>query len=318
MGDGDSAGPPRFRPYQKPDSAGQTVADIERQEKIERLRAQKADDELFGPDADAAYDATGPVGPDGQQKPVKPKKKHRFLRFLGWMLLIVLLTGGGAAAGWFLLLRDDVQKSKSANGQSTAPPPAPTPPAEADAPTETHNSAPFLLQFDYPQGWKVADNPDNTITAVSPAMKLKVASAGVSPATQTGQVVMTVRHKQISLPEFKAGNAEAIIESEKINYAKPSQAQRASTYVSFLSYADSAVKGIDGIYVTGDNGYQKGQAIPLADVSKSDPLITISFRKCDDEKCTRPGAAVTLAATEWQNTTFSKPLKTMLQSIVAE
>ncbi len=282
----------KMRPYEKPGTAGQTVADIERQERIERLRQEERDKEIFDEPVD------------------KPKKKRRFLRFMGWMFLIVLLTAGGAAAGWYFWLRKEPRPAPAVV-QQTAPAP---PPAAAEEPTNTHTSTAFLLQFDYPQTWKVTDNPDNTITAVSPSMKLKLAAG----KTQTGQIVMTVRHKQISLPEFKNGNATAIRESEKIDYAKPSQAQRASTYVSFLNYADSKTKGIDGVYVTGDNGYTKDQDIPLTDIAKSDPLITITFRGCIDEKCSAPADALTVAASAWDDPAFVKPIKSTLQSIVAE
>lgn len=285
-------GPRKLRPYEKPGTAGQTVADIERQEKIERLKAEERDKEIF-------------------DEPVKkPRKKHRFLGFLGWMLLIVLLTAGGAAAGWYFWLRKEPKPAPAVSQQST---PAP-PPAAAEEPTDSHNSTAFLLTFDHPQTWKVTDNPDNTITAVSPATKLKTAAG----QTRTGQIVMTIRHKQVSLPEFKNGNAEAARESEKIDYAKPSQAQRASTYISFLSYLDSKSKGLDGIYVTGDNGYTKSQAIPLVDISKSDPLITVTFRGCVDDKCAAPAEALTLAASVWDDANFTKPIKSILQSIVAE
>jgi cytoskeletal protein RodZ len=308
MDDSPNQPPQKFRPYRRPDSAGQTVADIERQEKIDRLRAQEADKDLFGVDEDDNIQ---------NEKPSSPKKKHRFLRFLGWMLLIVILTGGGAAAGWYFVLRNSPKASQSAK-QAQTPASTPAPAAETVEPTETHTSTAFLLQFSYPKTWKVTDNPDNTITAVSPAMQLKTAGASTQTATQTGQVVMTIRHKQPSLPEFKNGSATASIESEKINYTKPSQSQRGSTYLSFPNYVSSTAKGIDGVYVTGDNGYQKDQAIPMVDIAKSDPLITLTFRKCADAKCATPGEAVTLAASEWQNTTFVKPLKTMLQSIVAD
>lgn len=282
----------KMRPYEKPGSAGQTVADIERQEKVDRLRQEERDKEIF-------------------DEPVKkPRKKRRFVGFLGWMLLIVLLTGGGAAAGWYFWLRKEPKPAPAVSQQA----PSVSPPSAAEEPTDTHTSTAFLLQFDYPQTWKVTDNPDNTITAVSPAMKLKLAGG----KTQTGQIVMTIRHKQISLPEFKNGNATAVRESEKIDYAKPSQAQRASTYISFLNYVDSKTKGIDGVYVTGDNGYAKDQSIPLVDVAKSDPLITISFRSCLDDKCASPADALTVAASAWDEPAFVKPIKSILQSIVAE
>ncbi len=269
------------------------IADIERQEKIDHLRAEEQ------------MRAT-------RQKP----KSHKVLRFFGWMLLIVLLTTAGATAGWYFWLRNvpKTMPGTAEKAQQTVPAPAPKP-AEVAEPVETHTSAAFQLQFDYPKTWKVVEAADNKITATSPATKLKTAAG----STQNGQIVMTIRFKQASLPEFKDGNARAVLESEKIAYAKPSQSQRASTYISFLKYAATTAKGVDGVYVTGDNGYQKDQDIPLTDIAKADPLITITFFSCADATCspaTRPPVA--LAPGAWQDAAFSKPLKDILQSIVVE
>jgi hypothetical protein len=222
------------------------------------------------------------------------------------------LTAGGAGAGWYFWLR---KEPKAASTTSQTPPAAATPPAAEEEPTETHNSSTFALEFDYPQGWKVTEGTDNKIIAVSPATKLKTLS---SSSAQDGQIVLTIQHRQSSLPEFKDGNALAARESEKIDYKKPSQVQRARTYISFLDYAPTAGKAIDAIYVTGDNGYQKDQYIPQADVVKSDPLITISFRKCSDSKCTATGEATSIAASAWDDSKFAGPLKTILQSIVVQ
>lgn len=275
----------------RPGNVDNDIASIERQNKIDALRTKEDYLEQYDP----------------------PKKKRRFLRFLGWMLLIVLLTGGGAAAGWYFWLGKE-PKAVLDTSQTDQSPAAATPPAAKEEPTETHTSSAFLLEFAYPEGWTVTEGADNKIVAVSPAMKLKAASG----SAQIGQVMLTIQHKQVSLPRYKDTEALAAIESEKIDYKKPSQVQRASTYISFLDYLSSAGKGVDEIYVTGDNGYQANQYIPQADVIKSDPLIAFSFRKCADDKCATPGEAISIAASAWQDASFSKPLKTMLQSIVVQ
>src|SRR5690606_27237189 len=98
----------------------------------------------------------------------------------------------------------------------------------------------------------------------------------------TGQVILTFREPGQPLSEFEAGNAQAVRDSERITYARPSPGQRGATYISFASYAGAAVTtALDGIYITGDFGYQKLQAIPAIDVSKVNPIITVTFRQCD-------------------------------------
>lgn len=291
----DSSQPPqRLTPLPKRNTGEeQTVDEIERQEKIDRLRTNE--------DFEVPYDA--------------PKKPHKFwrklLRFFGWMLLTAILTGVGGGAAWYFWLKDEAPAKSATSSQAAAP--APSPVAVAD-PTETYTSSAFQLQFDYPAKWKVTEGADNKIIGLSPATKLKTVSIG----NKVGQIVLTIQRKQASLPDFATGNSLAIRGSEKIDYAKPSQVQRASTYVSFLNYAASTEKGLDGIYVTGDNGYIKNQYVPIDDVAKSDPLITITFRSCDDDKCATPGKPLTIAATEWENKIFAKPLQTMLESIVVQ
>lgn len=294
----EQAAPQRLTLPEKRNSAEeQTVNDIAQQEETDRLRLQTNED------FEVPYDP--------------PKKQRKILRkllhFLGWMLLIVVLTGGAAGAAWYFWLSKE-QKTTPSSSQQETPAPSPQPAAEEEEPTETHTSSAFQLQFDYPQGWKVTEGVDNKIVAVSPATQLKT----VAGSKQTGQIVMIVQRKQVSLPDFAAGSALAVRESEKIDYKKPSQVQRASTYLSFPSYAASASKGIDGVYITGDNGYQKNQYIPMSDIAKSDPLIMVTFRSCDDDKCATAGKPLTLAASVWDDAAFSKPIKSILQSIVVQ
>jgi hypothetical protein len=244
----------------------------------------------------------------------RPKKRHRFLRFLGWMLLIVVLTGAIGGSVWYFALRKVPKEETKPQGNSGAIVNDTEKPAVKEDPTEVYNATAFNMQFDYPQDWKVANGANNTVVASSPATKLKLASG----KTQTGQINLTVQHKQSSLPEFQKGNALAVRESQKINYKKPSQVQRASTYLSFLNYSESTSKGIDGVYITGDFGYVKDQYVAQDDVAKADPLIRLTFRGCNDDKCATVGDPVTLAPTAWDDTTFTKPLQTMLESIVVQ
>jgi hypothetical protein len=288
--------PQRLTPLPKRNTGEElAIGEIERQDKVTRLQTND--------DFEVPYDP--------------PKKPHKFLRkllhFFGWLLLTAIITGAIGGAAWYYWLKDEPKSTTSDTSDEQSKTPTPAPVAEPD-PTETYTSSAFQLQFDYPEGWKVTEGADNKIIGVSTATKFKTVSGG----TQTGQVLFTIQHKQASLPDFTSGNALAVYESEKVDYAKPSQTQRASTYISFLNYAASTTKGLDGIYVTGDNGYKKDQYVPLVDVSKSDPLITLTFRSCDDDKCATPGKPLTISANAWGDTGFAKPLRTMLQSIIVQ
>ena len=269
-------------------------ADKARQKKIQRLRIAES--------GSGEYD--------------DEKKPHRFLHFMGWMLLIVVLTGGAGFAGWHFWLRHE-QPAKQA-----AVAPAPPPPSKpAETPTENYNSVAFLLQFDYPAAWKVAETDSNKLTVTSTNLQLKAVSSNDVTKQVVGQVIVTFQHKQPSLPEFAAGDALAARESDHMDYARPSQSQRASTYLSFLNYTDSITKGrkgIDDIYVTGDSGYVKDQIIPQADIIRADPLISVSFRSCPDTKCSTPGQPLTLSQASWDDASFKQPVMKLLQSIIVQ
>jgi hypothetical protein len=133
-----------------------------------------------------------------------------------------------------------------------------------------------------------------------------------------GQIIMTIRGKTKKLSEFDKGAATAVLDSEKISYTKPSQTQRGDTYISFLALAGSKDGGLDGIYITGDAGYQKNQAVPTVDISRIDPITNVTFVKCSDSKCSGTPTALTVEPENWEDTNFSKPIKTLLQSLTIQ
>lgn len=243
------------------------------------------------------------------------KKWHPFLAFLGWMGLIGLLTAAGAGAGWYFWLRH-VEADKPKTSQQTTPPAASKP---AEEPTETYNSVAFGLQFDYPQKWKVTETDTNKLTITSTPLGVKAVSVDGDIKKVSARAVVTMQHKQSGIPEFESGNAQAVRESELMNYAKPSQMQRGATYLSFLNYAgsqDAGRKGIDAVYVSGDNGYVKDQYVEQSGVINGDPLITVTFQSCPDTKCEKPGPALTVIPSMWDDKDFVKPIRSTLESIV--
>lgn len=242
---------------------------------------------------------------------------HRSHKLLVWILIIVLLAAAGFAGYWFLSHKDKAQPatSKKPASQSSQQTQTDTEAATIDSKTKHYASAQFGLEFDYPDNWTVAEGQGSGMLMVlSPAMQLK--SPEAKPIT--GQVVFEVRSKQQQLPEFDKGNAVASLASLKIDYDTPSSVQRGSTYLSFLRYADSnSLSALDGIFVTGDVGYQNGQAIPKADLTPVDPVISISFNKCADSACNAAKAVHTGIDNDmWQQSSFSGPLTAMLKSLV--
>ncbi len=213
---------------------------------------------------------------------------------LAVLAVIVILALAGY---WYAKNHKSTPKptsSASSSQNSTTNTPAA---AKITTATKHYDSVNFNLGFDYPADWTVTDSGGGIMTVRSPAINLKDASG---QAVNT-QITITIRAKNQKLPEFDAGNATAALDSEKIAYTKPTQSQRANTYISFLSYAKSS-GGFDGIYITGNNGYKKDQAIPKVDIQTVDPVISITFDK-------------SISTDNWSDQAFAQPLKNMLQSL---
>jgi len=239
------------------------------------------------------------AGPDYWRRP-----RNR-LKYLIILIVVVLLAAGGY---WFAVKDKSAKPAKSSQSSQAQVNSKPS----IATKTSHYSSQNFALEFDYPQDWTITDNAGSgKLTVTSPITRLKDSSG----QSVNGQITMTIRDHSQKLTEFDKGNATAVRDSEKIAYIKPSPSQRGSTYISFLQYATTAGGGsLDGIYVTGDNGYQKDQAIPLVDVSKGDPIISITFVKCADSKCSNP-TQLSIQGTSWDDSSFSGPLKNMLQSL---
>jgi hypothetical protein len=183
--------------------------------------------------------------------------------------------------------------------------------------TKQYSATNFTVSFAYPEDWTVGEAPGSgKLTVRSPKLAMK----NVAGKTVSGQVVLSIKDKNQPMTEFDGGNAVAGLDSEKISYTQPSGVQRGSTYISFLDYAEasgSALTGINGIYITGDTGYQKGQAIPKADFVAVDPIVNLTFELCENGVCKATGqGALTIGADSWNDRQFKDPLVNMLKSLV--
>ena len=186
-----------------------------------------------------------------------------------------------------------------------------TAPSKITSQTKTYSSPNFYLSISYPVDWTVKDSGGGVMTITSTPIGVKEAGG----QNVTGQIILTFRNSGQPMPEFDKGNATATLDSQKIAYTKPSQNQRANTYLSFLTYASTPSKGIDGIYVTGDYGYKKDQAIPKVDIQKIDPIISVTFVKCSDKSCTGKTTPMTIAVSTWADAQISEPITKMLESL---
>lgn len=252
--------------------------------------------------AQAYQDFTDSDAAAVKQKPKKSRKRWPII-----VAIVVALLVIGFAVYWFGF-RDASQPEQEAQDTTTQPE-ASESSISAGEP-ETYSSSSFFLSFTHLDTWTVDESDPDILTVTSPVTSLRLAGGG---ADAKGKVVMTIRHKTNPLKEFDAGNATATKASELINYTKPTQAQRASTYLSFVVYA-GATAGIDALYITGDYGYQVGQSVPKVDIANVDPIISVNFEQCIDAACTETNPTTT-SLEQWADPSFSDPIKALLQSI---
>ncbi len=231
-----------------------------------------------------------------------------------WLIVVVivllLIVAVLAVAFWY------INRSTPAPASTTTKKTSPTNQAAqqdtpaADANFKDYTSTNFALGLKYPSDWTLNDTAAG-LTIISPAQQLP-GSAG-SPVS--GAVVFAVRPPQQSLPEFKTGNAVAVLDSKNVNYTSPAQGQRATTFLSYVQYDTTTVKGaLDSIYITGNTGYKKGQAIPMTDVIKTNPLINVYFVQCTSS-CTPTSTSMNVNGASWTTSQANTTVETMLKSL---
>jgi hypothetical protein len=258
--------------------------------------------------ADADYQEAARSTADYAEYQKPKKQRNPKWKKLGIALLIIIILAGMTAGGYWLLNNrksSDKQSETSQTAKSAAP--AQTITTE----TKHYDSESFKLSFDYPGNWTAGEDNAEEIKVLSPDLKLK----GTDGSDVTGQILFRIRASGQKLPGLDSGNAIAILASEKIAYAQPTEVQRASTYISFLRYADNT-DGLDAIYITGDLGYDKDQEVPEADIQKVDPIISIEFYLCPDSGCVEVSGVSGIGVETWQDETISTPLTNMLESLV--
>jgi len=232
-----------------------------------------------------------------------PHKSSPLAKVLIGLVILVLVAGIV-----IVLLSHHKTADKPTVAQATVKPA--TSVTHITATTKEYDSTNFGLGISYPSDWRVNDTDGQKLTIASP----KVTVMDVNEQATPVQIVLSIQHQQTSLPQLAAGETVAAIRSQKISYSKPTPSQRAQTYVTFANYTGGS-KGIDALYITGDFGYQTLQSIPMSDLSKADPLLSVNFYKCATSACTTSGQAVGIAASSWKDNALSKPLLQMIESL---
>jgi hypothetical protein len=266
-------------------------------------------------DDDSTTDYTEPPVKDysqfldnpGSKRPSSPQQRQPRRKAAVIILILVVLAGGGYGA-YYHTNHKAVASQPATTAQTKPTKPTAATPKIA---TTSYDSPNFNLALNYPTGWTVAGDTASSLTIESPAMQL-TSSAGQSVS---GKVVLSLQPEGQLPSAFGTSDATAVLNSQLISYAQPTSTQRAQTYLSFVQYASTTTTGaLDGIYITGDYGYQKDQTIPRSDIAGLDPLATVTFGKCADTACTSL-TTTNITASSWTSTSFSPPILTLLKSL---
>lgn len=239
-------------------------------------------------------------------QPVPAKKRHTGRNIVLVVLLVIILGGVGA-----YFLTQHPKAKAPAKSTTTAMTKKATTTNPATVPTTSYTSTNFGVTLNYPKTWTVTTDSSSSLTILSPKMNL-TADTG---KTVSGKIIFTIQPQGQVPASFGTTSSAAVLDSQLISYTNPSSDQLAQTYVSFVQYPTTTiVGGMDGIYITGNYGYQHAGAINRSDIATLNPLVTITFGQCATSACTGLNN-LTITSTSWNNSAFSTPLLNMLKSM---
>ena len=237
---------------------------------------------------------------------LSPKRKRSPLK---WVVIVTVVIVA-ALVVWMVTGKDKKPAAKATTNQQ-AQTQTNVSPTHISSATKRYDSTNLFLGFEYPGDWVVNDASDK-LTVTSPRLKLKT----VGSTATDGRIVMTIQNPPASIPEFAKNTTVAPLASQKLTYKSPTPGQRAQTYLTSVNYSGSS-SSIDAFYITSDNGYTAAQYIPQSDMLKINPLISLTFLACSDTACTA-GKPTAIATNAWADSSLSRPLITMLQSLVLD
>lgn len=170
---------------------------------------------------------------------------------------VLTLAAGIFAVYWFVIKKDDApavnnQDTQQVNNADTEDQQPELSPSEASA-IKTFKSEALALEFDHRADWAVEESEDgNSITLTSPNISYQT----INGTVPEGRGVFTLRIAKgvNSAQRDVIGAAVAVEKSEVIAYAKPTEAQRHYTNISYGGQEDA----FTFMMVTGAVEFAKG------------------------------------------------------------
>jgi hypothetical protein len=236
----------------------------------------------------------------------KPAPKRHTARNIFLVVLLLIVLGGGAGVYWKFFYTKPVVYTKQQTKKAQ-----PTTSSTVSVPTKSYTSAGFGVTFNYPKTWAISDGGSASLSIVSPVMKLTDANGKMID----GKIIILFQPQGQIPSSFGTSSAVAVLNSQVIKYNSPSSSQAAQAYLSFVQYASASVVGtLNGIYVTGNYGYQKDGVIPQSDLASLNPLITVTFGQCTSTACSSL-ESLSVSANAWNSSEFATPILDTLKSL---
>lgn len=259
-----------------------------------------------------SHELPGGVVPGKKHLAKRPKNKSWL-----WLALAAIIAVSGIAGGatyWWL---SHHKAQVTSNQTDTNQPPTPHNTLSSTNVAYISNGKDLNLGFTYPSDWSVTpashhNSGDKPITLTSPFVSI----IDTSGKTIVGKVVLQVRPASTTVSELSSGSGKAVLDSIQIAYSKPTPAQHAYPFVSYVNLSGDASTGkFDEIILTGALQFTKGQSISTATLQGLDPVISARFYECTNSSCSGAGA-LPLAINDdiWQNADIFVATQTILKS----
>lgn len=212
------------------------------------------------PDIDVSLDDQPAPRPTHSNSPHRLNKKGGGKRFkiVAIILAVVLvLAGAGFAVYWFVIkddtaVQENTQSTDQTPNTATEETQSAMDPAEA-AKIKTFNSEKLGLEFNHRADWTVKEADDgNSLTVTSPSISYQT----INGTVPEGNGVFTLRIAKgvNSAQKDVINSAVAVQKSDVIAYAKPTEAQRHYTAISYGGAEDA----FTFLMVTGAIEFNKG------------------------------------------------------------
>lgn len=241
-------------------------------------------------------------------QPVKDQKRRTRKKWLFVLLIFILVTA--AAAGYFFIYEPSSSPAPVNPTSSSDEKVSEATPAEVEV--KTYTSDGLNISFEYPSNWILNDTTQGIVTVTSPMMELN----DISGEEVEAQAVITFMSTGSEVPVFnEVTSMIATLDSKRITYEEPTRNQREQTY---LSFAGLTVSGLDAVFITGNSGYQKNQAIQESDIKKIEPIISVMFNKCSADACSdsnQTKSSIAIQPSEWEQRATLRTAQQILQSL---